>query len=113
MQRIVVAARAAGVRVLDGPVADYGDEEGLRKSCLLARSLGFDGKWCIHPTQIPVVNEAFSPTEKEVEWARKVVAAYRRSQRRWVRLGQRGRSDGGRRLHKDGAKHAGELGIMS
>jgi citrate lyase subunit beta/citryl-CoA lyase len=76
MQRIVVAARAAGVRVLDGPVADYGDEEGLRKSCLLARSLGFDGKWCIHPAQIPVVNEAFSPTEKELEWAQKVVAAY-------------------------------------
>jgi citrate lyase beta subunit len=76
MQRIVVAARAAGVRVLDGPVADYGDEEGLRKSCLLARSLGFDGKWCIHPSQIPVVNEAFSPTEKEVEWAQKVLTAY-------------------------------------
>jgi citrate lyase subunit beta/citryl-CoA lyase len=76
MQRIVVAARAAGVRVVDGPVADYGDEEGLRRSCLLARSLGFDGKWCIHPAQIPVVNETFSPTEKEVEWAQKVVAAY-------------------------------------
>jgi citrate lyase beta subunit len=76
MQRIVVAARAAGVRVLDGPVADYGDEEGLRKSCFLARSLGFDGKWCIHPAQIPVVNDAFSPTEKEVEWAQKVVATY-------------------------------------
>jgi citrate lyase beta subunit len=76
MQRIAVAARAAGVRVIDGPVADYGDEEGLRMSCLLARSLGFDGKWCIHPAQIPAVNEAFSPVEKEVEWARKVVAAY-------------------------------------
>src|SRR5919107_2157016 len=77
MQRIVVAARAAGVHVLDGPVADYGDEEGLRESCLRARSLGFDGKWCIHPAQIPVVNEAFSPTENEVEWARKVVDAYK------------------------------------
>jgi citrate lyase subunit beta/citryl-CoA lyase len=76
MQRIVVAARAAGVRVLDGPVADYGDEEGLRRSCLTARSLGFDGKWCIHPAQIPVVNEVFSPTDKEVDWAEKVVAAY-------------------------------------
>jgi citrate lyase subunit beta/citryl-CoA lyase len=76
MQRIVVAARAAGVRALDGPVADYGDEEGLRRSCLIARSLGFDGKWCIHPAQITVVNEVFSPTEKEVEWAKKVVAAY-------------------------------------
>jgi citrate lyase beta subunit len=76
MQRIVVAARAAGLRVLDGPVADYGDEEGLRRSCLVARSLGFDGKWCIHPAQIEIVNEVFSPTDRELEWAKKVVAAY-------------------------------------
>jgi citrate lyase subunit beta / citryl-CoA lyase len=76
MQRIVVAARTAGLRVLDGPVADYGDEGGLRRSCLIARSLGFDGKWCIHPAQIEVVNEVFSPTEEEVEWAKKVVTAY-------------------------------------
>jgi citrate lyase subunit beta / citryl-CoA lyase len=79
MQRIVVAARAAGLRVLDGPVADYGDEEGLRRSCLIARSLGFDGKWCIHPAQVDVVNEVFSPTEGELEWARKVVAAYEKA----------------------------------
>jgi citrate lyase beta subunit len=76
MQRIVVAARAADLRVLDGPVADYRDEEGLRRSCLIARSLGFDGKWCIHPAQIGIVNEVFSPTDREVEWAKKVVAAY-------------------------------------
>jgi citrate lyase beta subunit len=76
MQRIVVAARVGGVRAVDGPVADYRDEEGLRKSCLVARSLGFDGKWCIHPGQVEIVNEVFSPTEKEIEWARKVVDAY-------------------------------------
>ena len=76
MQSVVVAARAAGLRVLDGPVADYGDEEGLRRSCLIARSLGFDGKWCIHPAQIEIVNEGFSPTAREVDWAKKVVAAY-------------------------------------
>jgi citrate lyase beta subunit len=76
MQRIVAAARAAGLRGVDGPVADYRNEEGLRESCLVARSLGFDGKWCIHPAQIETVNEVFSPTEKEIEWARKVVAAY-------------------------------------
>jgi citrate lyase subunit beta / citryl-CoA lyase len=76
MQRIVVAARAASLSVLDGPVADYRDEEGLRKSCLIARSLGFDGKWCIHPAQIGIVNEVFSPTDREIEWAKKVVAAY-------------------------------------
>ena len=76
MHRIVVAARAADLRAIDGPVADYRDEEGLREGCLIARSLGFDGKWCIHPAQIEVVNQVFSPTEEEVEWANKVVAAY-------------------------------------
>ena len=59
MQRIVVAARAASLRVFDGPVADYSDQEALRRSCLIARSLGFDGKWCIHPDQIAVVNETY------------------------------------------------------
>ena len=76
MQRIVVAARAAGLRAVDGPVADHRDEEGLREACRAARSLGFDGKWCIHPAQVSVVNEVFSPTEQEVEWAEKVVKAY-------------------------------------
>ena len=76
MQRIVVAARAADLRAVDGPVADYRDEDGLRKSCLLARSLGFDGKWCIHPAQIETVNEVFQPTEEETGWAKKVLEAY-------------------------------------
>ena len=76
MQRIVAAARAAGARTLDGPVANYGDEEGLRESCKIARSLGFDGKWCIHPAQIRIVNEVFSPTKEEIEWSEKVVTAY-------------------------------------
>ena len=76
MHRIVVAARTAGIRALDGPVADYRDEESLRKSCTIARSLGFDGKWCIHPAQIGPVNEVFSPTREEVEWAQKTVEAY-------------------------------------
>ncbi|MDQ3911214.1 MAG: CoA ester lyase [Actinomycetota bacterium] len=76
MHRVVIAARAAGLRAVDGPVADYRDEEGLRKSCLVARSLGFDGKWCIHPGQVGTVNEVFSPTEREVEWAKIVVSAY-------------------------------------
>ena len=76
MQRIVVAARTAGLRAVDGPLADYRDEEALRRSSLLTRSLGFDGKWCIHPAQIPLVNEVFSPTDEEIEWAKKVVGAY-------------------------------------
>ena len=76
MQRTVVAARAAGLRAVDGPMADHRDEKGLRAACRLARALGFDGKWCIHPAQVPVANEVFSPTEGEISWAEKVVGAY-------------------------------------
>jgi citrate lyase subunit beta / citryl-CoA lyase len=76
MQRIVVAARAAGLRAIDGPVANYRDREGHRRSCTIARSLGFDGKWCIHPDQLAATNEIFSPTERELSWARRVIQAY-------------------------------------
>ena len=76
MHRILVAGRAAGLRVIDGPFADYRDLDGFRRSCQAARALGFDGKWCIHPSQITVANEVFSPTEQELTWARRVLAAY-------------------------------------
>lgn len=76
MHRIVVAARAAGVKVMDGPFANFRDLEGYRKACVMARGLGYDGKWAIHPSQIQVANEVFSPTEKELEWAQRVVDAY-------------------------------------
>lgn len=76
MARIVVAARAANLQVMDGPVAEFRDLEGLRKTCLLARGLGYDGKWCIHPQQVPIVNEIFAPSREEVAWARRVVDAY-------------------------------------
>ncbi len=76
MHGILVAGRAAGIQVMDGPFADFRDLEGYRRSCLLARSLGFDGKWCIHPSQVAIANEVFSPTEQEITWARKVVDAY-------------------------------------
>ncbi|HEU5434029.1 MAG TPA: CoA ester lyase, partial [Thermomicrobiales bacterium] len=61
MHQIVVAARAAGRRAIDGPFADVRDPDGLRQSAQIARALGFDGKWCIHPSQIDSVNEVFSP----------------------------------------------------
>ncbi|AHY47535.1 Citrate lyase beta subunit [Rubrobacter radiotolerans] len=77
MQRLVVSARAAGLRVYDGPSADYRDREALERSCRLARALGYDGKWCIHPKQVEVVNRVFTPTEREVERAREIVRAYR------------------------------------
>jgi citrate lyase beta subunit len=82
MSRIVVAARAAGVRAIDGPYADFRDLVGLRRSCEIARALGFDGKWCIHPAQLPVVNEVFSPSEEEIAWARRVVAEFQAANER-------------------------------
>lgn len=74
--RMVTAARAAGVRAIDGPYADYRDEAGLRTAARRARAMGHDGKWCIHPGQIAIVNEVFTPDALEVAEARALVAAY-------------------------------------
>lgn len=79
MHRILVAARSAGLRAIDGPVADYRDLALYRRSCIIGRSLGYDGKWCIHPNQIAVANEVFSPTDDELAWAQKVASAYEKS----------------------------------
>lgn len=80
MARVVVAARAADLRAFDGPAAEFRDLQAFRRLCRVARSLGFDGKWCIHPAQVPVVHEVFAPTEEEVQWAKRVVAAYEEAQ---------------------------------
>jgi citrate lyase subunit beta/citryl-CoA lyase len=74
--RIVVAARAAGIQAIDGPYARVGDDDGLRERARLARALGLDGKWTIHPGQIAVVNEVFSPAREEWERAEAMLAAY-------------------------------------
>ncbi len=72
--RLLVAARAHGRRAIDGPYADYRALEGFRRACRAARARGFDGKWCIHPSQIGIANEVFSATGEEVAWARRVLA---------------------------------------
>lgn len=77
MSRISIAAHAAGIDAIDGPFAAFRDVAGLRVSAQTARALGYDGKWCIHPDQISVVNEVFTPTEPEIEHARRVLSAYR------------------------------------
>ncbi|WP_028061407.1 HpcH/HpaI aldolase/citrate lyase family protein [Candidatus Solirubrobacter pratensis] len=74
--RLVVAARAAGIQAIDGPYARVGDEEGLRERSRLARALGMDGKWTIHPGQIATVNEIFAPAREEWERAEAMLAAY-------------------------------------
>jgi len=76
MQTIVAAARANGLGCLDGPYAAFSDKQGFEHACKIARALGFDGKQCIHPSQLAMANAAFSPSGAEAEHARRVVAAY-------------------------------------
>src|SRR6188474_1838799 len=76
MHAVVATARAYGLRAIDGPYAGYKDSAGLEKAARIARVMGFDGKQCIHPSQIAVVNQAFTPSADEVARARAVVAAY-------------------------------------
>ncbi len=73
-ERVVIAARAADIAPIDPVYTDYRDLDGLRRETEFAAQLGFDGKLAIHPDQIPVINDAFAPSEEEVEWAERVVA---------------------------------------
>lgn len=77
--RIVVAARAAGLDAVDGPFPDFADPEGYRREATASRTLGFVGKWAIHPSQIPLANETYSPSDDEVRHARRVVHSYEES----------------------------------
>ena len=78
---VAVAARAAGVLALDTPFFRFRDPDGLREDALEARMLGYRGKFAIHPAQIDVLNEVFSPSEAEVEHARRVVEAFEEAER--------------------------------
>src|ERR1700751_2050692 len=79
-QRVVNAAYAAGVQAIDSVFGDVGDMEGLRAWAGNSRALGFQGMGCVHPTQIPVIHEAFAPSAFEIERARKIVIAYDEAQ---------------------------------
>lgn len=76
LMRILIAARNAGLQAIDGPYAKIKDDEGLREVAGMAKALGFDGKWVLHPAQVDIVNEVFSPTREEFEDASDLLAAY-------------------------------------
>jgi malyl-CoA/(S)-citramalyl-CoA lyase len=73
MARIANACRAYGLRPIDGPFTDFSDVEGFVSSAWRAKSLGFEGKWAIHPTQIDSANAVFSPSQTELDWAVRIV----------------------------------------
>ncbi|HZT65734.1 MAG TPA: CoA ester lyase [Acidimicrobiales bacterium] len=78
--RMIVAARAHGLDPIDGPFADFRDPDGYRREAGWAATLGAVGKWAIHPDQVGIANEVFSPTEREIEQARAVVGAVRQAE---------------------------------
>ena len=79
---IVNAAKAACVQAIDTVFPDVNDMEGLSESVLEAKSLGFEGKGCIHPRQIKVVHEAFAPSSDEIDKAKKIVLAYEEAEKK-------------------------------
>jgi malyl-CoA/(S)-citramalyl-CoA lyase len=75
LSRIAVACRANGLRPIDGPFGDFSDPEGYLVAARRASILGFEGKWCIHPSQIELANEVFSPDDRLISRTRRIMAA--------------------------------------
>jgi citrate lyase subunit beta/citryl-CoA lyase len=90
--QVLAAARAAGVDAIDAPYPAYQDPEGYRLSATHASLLGFDGKWCIHPSQISIAHDVFSPTVDELARAHQTLQTYGESQAAGVgAIGQDGK----------------------
>ena len=79
--RMVVAARANGLRPIDGPFGDFSDPDGYKAQANRSAILGCEGKWAIHPSQIATANEVFTPSEKEVAKARRILEAMEQAQK--------------------------------
>lgn len=74
--RLIIAAKATGIQPIDSVFSDVGDMETLRQNVLESKALGFEGMGCIHPRQVPVINQGFAPDETEIEKSKKIVIAY-------------------------------------
>ena len=79
--RMVVAARANGLRPVDGPFGDFSDPEGFKAQANRAAVLGCEGKWAIHPSQVALANELFTPSEADVTKAKRIIAAMEQAQK--------------------------------
>ena len=80
LSRMTIACRAYGLRAIDGPFGDFSDPEGYKNGARRAAALGIEGKWAIHPSQIVLANEVFSPPEAEVTRARAIIVALREAE---------------------------------
>jgi malyl-CoA/(S)-citramalyl-CoA lyase len=81
VNRMVVAARANGLRPIDGPFGDFSDPDGYKAQASRSAVLGCEGKWAIHPSQVGLANEVFSPSEKEVAQAKRILEAMEQAQK--------------------------------
>ncbi|GMR03803.1 MAG: CoA ester lyase [Gammaproteobacteria bacterium] len=79
ISRMVVACRAYGLRPIDGPFGDISDPDGYLAVARSVAALGVEGKWAIHPSQIPLANEVFTPSDKEVDRARRILEAMKQA----------------------------------
>jgi citrate lyase subunit beta/citryl-CoA lyase len=77
---MVIACRAYGLRAIDGPFGDFSDPEGYKDGARRAAALGCEGKWAIHPSQVALANEVFSPLESEVTKARRIIEELRKAE---------------------------------
>jgi malyl-CoA/(S)-citramalyl-CoA lyase len=77
--RMMVACRAYGLRPIDGPFGDFGDPDGYIAAAKRAAVLGYEGKWAIHPSQIELANQVFTPSEAEVNKARRILDAMKQA----------------------------------
>ena len=79
--RLVNACKAAGIQPIDSVYSDVANEDGLRETASISKSLGFEGMGCIHPRQIPVIHDVFKPGEQEITRAKKIVQAYGKAEK--------------------------------
>ncbi len=109
LTRMVVAARANGLRPIDGPFGDFNDPEGYRAACRRGAALGIEGKWAIHPTQVALANECFTPSDAEVTRARNILVALDEA----AKAGRGAAQLDGRMIDAASARMAGQLVAMA
>ena len=79
LSRMIMAAKANGCLAIDAPYGNFKDPEGLRRSAAMACALGCNGKWAIHPAQIDIINEVFTPSREDIELAARVLDAHKKA----------------------------------
>ena len=107
--RMVIACRAYGLRAIDGPFGDFSDPEGYKDGARRAAALGCEGKWAIHPSQVALANEIFSPTEAEVTKAHRIIEELRKAES----LGKGAASLDGKMIDAASEKQANNILVMA